>query len=86
MSILTEEMLPFIPAVICAVVLIIAGIGFLLVRQSGKVIHAGIQRNGKLTALFKGKVPFPAFDFGIITLVYSRQHLNSDLCIASFFS
>lgn len=36
MSILTEEMLPFIPAVICAAVLIIAGIGYAVYRRFKK--------------------------------------------------
>ena len=62
------------------------GIGLLFIRQTGKIIHAGIQCNGKLSALFECEIPFSTLYFGIVTLVNASHHLDFNLCVAFFFT
>ena len=65
---------------------ILARIGRLLVCQPSQIIHACVQRQRNTLALLKGKVPGTTFNFRIIALVNSSQHLHLNLRIALLFS
>ena len=56
-----------------------------LICQAGKVIHAGVQRQGDSFALLKGIISFAAFDLGIVALIDAGQHLHLDLGEPSLF-
>ena len=56
-----------------------SGIGLFLIRQTGKIIHAGIQRHGYAAALFKREIPPPGLDLGIVALVDPGQELHLHL-------
>ena len=82
---------PFVPSAIrCRLSLMFHGwasrIRLFLIRQTGEVIHAGIQRDGDPPALFIGQIASSVFNFGIIALVDPCQMLHFDLGVAFFFS
>ena len=56
-----------------------SGVWIRVIGETGEIIHAGIKRDGKFATLFKGVIPLAVFNFGIVTLVNSRQHLNLNL-------
>ena len=68
------------------IVCVFPGIGLLFIGEASQIVHAGIQRNCQFSALFKGKIPFATFDFGIVALVNSGHHLNFYLCESFFFA
>ena len=59
---------------------------FLFVCQACKIIHTCVECKGDFSALLKGVIPFAVFNFWIIALVNTCQHLHFNLCIAFFFS
>ena len=54
-------------------------IGFLLIRQPRKIVHACVQRLRDPLALFESIIPLSAFNFRVVALVDSRQHLHLHL-------
>ena len=67
-------------------VLLGTGIWVRIIGQTGKIIHAGIQRKRNSFALLKRHVAVPKFNFGIGALVNPCEHLHFNLCIAEGLS
>ena len=62
------------------------GIGVRFICQSSQIVHAGFQGHSQPPTLFKRQVPLAAFDFGIVALIDTCEHLNLYLGVAPGFS
>lgn len=63
----------------------VSRIGVGVVGETGQIIHAGIQRQGNPLTLFKRHISLSGFNFRIVTLVDSGQHLHFNLLKAFLF-
>ena len=62
-----------------------ARIGFFFIRQTSKIIHAGVECQRNALTLLKCIVSPTRLDLGIVTLIYTRKHLHLNLRVSSFF-
>lgn len=77
----TARVLP--PAEMSGLLLGTARVGDAFIGQSGKIVHAGIERERKPAALLESQIPPAALELGIIALVDAGQQLHLNLRIAA---